>query len=88
MSQPHRSQSGMEAVGTETVVALGYPANAAPGDAVTSTRGVVSATSTAFRDPSPDVPAYQDAIRQCSHWRKVMATPASRPRNPPAIPSR
>jgi S1-C subfamily serine protease len=47
----------------ETVVALGYPANAAPGDAVTSTRGVVSATSTAFRDPSPDVPAYQDAIQ-------------------------
>jgi putative serine protease PepD len=47
----------------ETVVALGYAANAAPGDAVTSTRGVVSATSTAFRDPSPDVPAYQDAIQ-------------------------
>jgi putative serine protease PepD len=47
----------------ETVVALGYPANAAPGDAVTSTRGVVSATSTAFRDPSPDVPAYEDAIQ-------------------------
>jgi S1-C subfamily serine protease len=47
----------------ETVVALGYAANAAPGDAVTSTRGVVSATSTAFRDPAPDVPAYQDAIQ-------------------------
>jgi S1-C subfamily serine protease len=47
----------------ETVVALGYAANAAPGDAVTSTRGVVSATGTTFRDPSPDVPAYQDAIQ-------------------------
>ena len=47
----------------ETVVALGFAANAAAGDAATSTRGVVSATSVAFRDPSPDVPAYQDAIQ-------------------------
>jgi putative serine protease PepD len=47
----------------ETVVALGYAASAAPGDAVTSTRGVVSAVSTAFRDPAPDVPAYRDAIQ-------------------------
>jgi putative serine protease PepD len=47
----------------ETVVALGYPANAAPGDAVTSTRGVVSATSATFRDPSPDVPAYREAVQ-------------------------
>ena len=36
----------------ETVVALGYPASAAPNDAVTSTRGVVSAPRAAFRDPS------------------------------------
>jgi S1-C subfamily serine protease len=47
----------------ETVVALGFPAGAAAGDAPTSTRGVVSATSTAFRDPAPDVPAYPDAVQ-------------------------
>jgi putative serine protease PepD len=47
----------------ETVVALGYPANAGAGDDVTSTRGVVSATRATFRDPSPDVPAYRDAIQ-------------------------
>ena len=47
----------------ETVVALGFPAGAAPGDAPTSTRGVVSATSTTFRDPAPDVPAYEDAVQ-------------------------
>ena len=29
----------------------------------TSTRGVVSAPRTTFRDPSPDVPAYQDAVQ-------------------------
>jgi S1-C subfamily serine protease len=47
----------------ETVVALGYPADAGPGDAVTSTRGVVSAARVDFRDPSPDVPAYRDAVQ-------------------------
>ena len=47
----------------ETVVALGFPASAEPGDRVTSTRGVVSATDVAFRDPSPDVPAYRDAVQ-------------------------
>ena len=47
----------------ETVVALGFPASAAPEDDVTSTRGVVSSESTTFRDPSPDVPAYQDAVQ-------------------------
>ena len=46
-----------------TVVALGFPAGAAPEDSATSTRGVVSAASTTFRDPSPDVPAYQDAVQ-------------------------
>jgi S1-C subfamily serine protease len=55
------SGSGLEQ--GETVVALGFPAGAEAEDAVTSTRGVVSATSTAFRDPSPDVPAYPDAIQ-------------------------
>jgi putative serine protease PepD len=47
----------------ETVVALGYGASAAPTDAVTSTRGVVSAPQAAFRDPSPDVPAYREAVQ-------------------------
>jgi S1-C subfamily serine protease len=47
----------------QTVVALGYQASALPSDEVTSTRGVVSAAHTAFRDPSPDVPAYPDAVQ-------------------------
>ncbi len=47
----------------ETVVALGFPASATPTDNVTSTRGVVSSESTTFRDPSPDVPAYQQAVQ-------------------------
>jgi len=47
----------------ETVVALGYPAGAAPTDAPTSTRGVVSVARTAFRDPAPDVPRYPRAIQ-------------------------
>jgi S1-C subfamily serine protease len=47
----------------ETVVALGYPASAAATDRVTSTRGVVSSESTIFRDPSPDVPAYREAVQ-------------------------
>ena len=47
----------------ETVVALGFPASAAATDRVTSTRGVVSSESTTFRDPSPDVPAYREAVQ-------------------------
>jgi S1-C subfamily serine protease len=47
----------------ETVVALGYAAGAQATDAVTSTRGIVSAASTAFRDPSPDVPGYRQAVQ-------------------------
>jgi putative serine protease PepD len=58
---PLGKSSGLEQ--GETVVALGFPANAAAGDAVTSTRGVVSATDAQFRDPSPDVPAYRDAVQ-------------------------
>jgi S1-C subfamily serine protease len=46
----------------ETVVALGYAASAASTDTASSTRGVVSAPKTAFRDPSPDVPAYPEAV--------------------------
>jgi putative serine protease PepD len=47
----------------ETVLALGYPAGAGPGEEASSTRGVVSAPRTVFRDPAPDVPAYPEAIR-------------------------
>jgi putative serine protease PepD len=54
---------GSELEQGETVVALGYPASAAATDAVTSTRGVVSATGATFRDPSPDVPVYRDAVQ-------------------------
>ena len=46
-----------------TVVALGYAAGAAPIDEVTSTQGVVSSASTTFRDPSPDVPRYREAVQ-------------------------
>ena len=34
-----------------------------PTDEVTSTRGVVSSARTAFRDPSPDVPRYREAVQ-------------------------
>jgi S1-C subfamily serine protease len=47
----------------ETVVALGFPASAAPTDKPTSTRGVVSSERTTFRDPSPDVPGYREAVQ-------------------------
>ena len=47
----------------ETVVALGFPANSAPEDSVSSTRGVVSVPDTAFRDPAPDVPAYPSVVQ-------------------------
>jgi putative serine protease PepD len=47
----------------ETVVALGYPAGAAATDAPTSTRGVVSVSRAAFRDPAADVPAYPRAVQ-------------------------
>jgi putative serine protease PepD len=48
----------------ETVLALGYPAGSVPEEeAASSTRGVVSAARTSFRDPAPDVPFYPEAIR-------------------------
>jgi S1-C subfamily serine protease len=61
--KPARLGKGSALEQGETVVALGFPAGAAPEDAPTSTRGVVSATAAAFRDPSPDVPAYQNAVQ-------------------------
>ena len=47
----------------ETVLAFGFPQSATAGEPASSTRGVVSAAHTAFRDPGADVPAYPDAIR-------------------------
>jgi putative serine protease PepD len=47
----------------ETVLAFGFPEAAQEGEPASSTRGVVSAAHTAFRDPAADVPAYRDAIR-------------------------
>jgi putative serine protease PepD len=47
----------------ETVVALGFGADAERGEGVGSTTGVVSVTRTAFRDPSPDVPAYPEVVQ-------------------------
>jgi putative serine protease PepD len=55
------SGRGLEA--GETVVALGYQAGATPTDAPTSTRGVVSVSRGAFRDPSADVPGYPQAVQ-------------------------
>jgi S1-C subfamily serine protease len=52
-----------EAEQGETVLAFGFPEAAQDGEPASSTRGVVSAAHTAFRDPAADVPAYPDAIR-------------------------
>ena len=45
------------------MVALGFAANAAPGDAVDLHPRRRLRHSTAFRDPAPDVPAYHEAIQ-------------------------
>jgi len=47
----------------ETVLAFGFPESAEDGEPSSSTRGVVSAAHTTFRDPGADVPPYPDAIR-------------------------
>jgi S1-C subfamily serine protease len=44
----------------ETVLAFGFPES---GGTASSTRGVVSAARSPFRDPAPDVPAYPAVIR-------------------------
>ena len=54
---------GADADQGETVLAFGFPLGTVPGDAPVSTRGVVSSARTRYRDPAPDVPAYEDAIR-------------------------
>jgi serine protease Do len=45
------------------VLAFGFPEEAPPSEPASSTRGVVSAPRTEFRDPAPDVPPYRAAIR-------------------------
>jgi S1-C subfamily serine protease len=47
----------------DTVLALGFPEGVAAGEPPSSSRGVVSAVGTDYRDPAPDVPAYAGAIR-------------------------
>lgn len=47
----------------ETVVALGYPDGAGPGDDLTSTTGVVSVARTAYRGRGADVPVLPDAVQ-------------------------
>jgi putative serine protease PepD len=47
----------------ETVIAMGFAADAAAGDDPGSTRGVVSAKRTTFPDPAPDVPAYPAVLQ-------------------------
>jgi serine protease Do len=55
--------AGGDAEQGASVLAFGFPETATPGEPASSTRGVVSAASTSFRDPAADVPAYSDAIR-------------------------
>jgi 2-alkenal reductase len=47
----------------EQVVAVGYPASASLDDNLSSTAGVVSRVSGAFRAPSPDAPSYPDVVQ-------------------------
>jgi S1-C subfamily serine protease len=60
-SLPLGAQSTLEL--GETVVALGYPANASEEASLTSTSGVVSVVSTAYREPAVDVPRYPNVIQ-------------------------
>jgi S1-C subfamily serine protease len=47
----------------EQVVAVGYPASASLDDELSSTAGVVSRVSGAFRAPAPDAPSYPDVVQ-------------------------
>jgi S1-C subfamily serine protease len=47
----------------ETVLAFGFPEGAGESEPASATRGVVSAATTAFSDPAPDVPAYPAVVR-------------------------
>ena len=46
----------------ETVLALGFPEDASPGDELVATRGVVTVPRTQYRKTSPELPAYADAV--------------------------
>ncbi|MBA2474791.1 MAG: trypsin-like peptidase domain-containing protein [Actinobacteria bacterium] len=47
----------------ETVVAVGYPANASAEASLTSTTGVVSVVRTAYREAALDVPRYPNVVQ-------------------------
>lgn len=47
----------------ETVLALGYPEDASPGDELVATRGAVTVPRTQYRKTSPELPAYADAVQ-------------------------
>jgi S1-C subfamily serine protease len=47
----------------ETVLALGYPEDASPGDELVATRGAVTVPRTEYRKTSPELPAYPDAVQ-------------------------
>src|SRR4051794_16027 len=47
----------------DSVVAVGYPANASLKDNLTSTAGVVSVVRSSFRFPTPDSPVYPNMIQ-------------------------
>ena len=47
----------------ETVLALGYPDDASPQDELVTTRGAVTVPRTSYNQPSPELPAYPEAIQ-------------------------
>lgn len=60
-SLPLGNQSALEQ--GETVVAVGYPANASSEASLTSTTGVVSVVRTAYRERALDVPRYSNVVQ-------------------------
>jgi putative serine protease PepD len=62
MRQPTLGSSSSVRNG-QTVIAVGFPVNAAGDAALTSTRGIVSVARTSFPNPAPDVPAYRVAVQ-------------------------
>ena len=60
-SLPLGDQSSLEQ--GETVVAVGYPANASAEASLTSTTGVVSVVRTAYREAALDVPRYPNVVQ-------------------------
>jgi S1-C subfamily serine protease/CheY-like chemotaxis protein len=60
-SLPLGDQSTLEL--GETVVAVGYPANASAQASLTSTSGVVSVVRSSYREPALDVPRYPNVVQ-------------------------